>query len=135
MAPKIVKLLRKSKSLHSNVRQLTKISNGIFQHGRSVDSSMPYGNSKETNLLPMLFISQESKASNSEKLVKMPSFQCFCREIQISSIKQGCSCTSVLTISKALLKSFLRGLFQESLSSKGQLISKCFLGVYFPKNL
>ena len=106
MAPKIVKLLRKSKSLHSNVRQLTKISNGIFQHGRSVDSSMPYGNSKETNLLPMLFIPQESKASNSEKLVKMPSFQCFCREIQISSIKQGCSCTSVLTISKALLKSF-----------------------------
>ena len=93
MAPKIVKLLRKSKSLQDGV--LRKISTGILQHSRSVDSSMPYGNSKETNLLPMLFISQES---NSENVVEMTSFRCFCREIQISSIKQGCSRISVLTI-------------------------------------
>ena len=48
MAPKIVKLLRKSKSLQADVLQLTKISTGILQHCRSVDSSMPpYGNLKE----------------------------------------------------------------------------------------
>ena len=95
MAPKIVKLLRKSKSLQADVLQHTKISTGILQHSRSVDSSMPYGNSKKTNLLPMLFISQES---NSENVLEMASFRCFCREIQISSIKQGCSRISVLTI-------------------------------------
>ena len=98
MAPKIVRLLRKSKSLQADVMQLTKISTGILQHSRSVDSSMPYGNSKETNLLPMLFTSQESKESNSEKLVKMTSFRCYCREIRISTFKQGCSRISVLTI-------------------------------------
>ena len=132
MAPKIVKLLRKSKSLQTDVLQLTKISTGILQHSRSVDSSMPYGNSKETKLLPMLFISQESKESNCEKLVKMPSFQCFCREIQISSIKQRCSYTSVLLFKNSYSDS-LGGLFQESLSSKGKLISKCSFGVYFSK--
>ena len=134
MAPKIVKLLRKSKSLQTDVLQLTKISTGILQHSRSVDSSMPYGNSKETKLLPMLFISQESKESNCEKLVKMPSFQCFCHEIQISSIKQRCSSTLVLLFKNSYSDS-LGGLFQESLSSKGKLISKCSFGVYFSKKI
>ena len=98
MAPKIVKLLRKSKSLQNDVLQFTKISTGILKHSRSLDSSMPYENSKETGLLPILFISQESKEPNSEKLVEMTSFRCFCQEIQISSIKHGCSRISVLTI-------------------------------------
>ena len=98
MAPKIVKFLRRSKSAQAATLQFTKIATGILRNSRSVDSSMPHGNSKETNLLPMLFISQESKESDSEKLEEMASFQCFCREIQISSIKQRCSHASVLTI-------------------------------------
>jgi hypothetical protein len=99
MAPKIVKLLRRSKSAQAATLQFTKIATSILKPSRSVDSSMPHGNSKETNLLPMLFISQESKESDkSEKLEEMTSFHCFCREIQISTIKQGCSHTSVLTI-------------------------------------
>ena len=61
MAPKIVKFIRRAKSAKSDILQYTKISTDILKHSRSVDSSMPYGNSKESNFLPMLFISKESK--------------------------------------------------------------------------
>ena len=68
MAPKVVKFLRKSKSVRADTLRFTKILTGILEHSRSVNSSSLYGNSKETNFLPILFISKES---NSEKLVRM----------------------------------------------------------------
>ena len=68
MAPKVVKFLGKSKSVRADILKFTKIWTGILEHSRSVNSSSLYGNSKETNFLPILFISKES---NGEKLVRM----------------------------------------------------------------